>query len=90
METMDDHVMNDRLSAGGEHRHEEHQRTVYIGLVGALSVVGFFLFEKLVNVLGRHKNISTGWKIFYLYSRELMTEMSNSLVMDSVAGPDSF
>jgi hypothetical protein len=44
----------------------------------------------LVNVLGRHKNISAGWKILYLYSRELMTEMSNSLVMDSVAGPDSF
>ena len=44
------------ITTGGEHRHEDHQRTVYIGLVGALSVVGFFFFEKLVNVLGKIKN----------------------------------
>jgi zinc transporter 10 len=48
---------------GGDHKHGDHghgsnlqndlhKRAVWIGFVAAMAIIGFFLFEKLVNILG--------------------------------------
>jgi len=55
---------------GGQHHHQMqdgvedvaeimHRRSVWIGFVAAVAIIGFFLFEKIVNVLGEWKNSHT-------------------------------
>jgi len=36
-----------------------HRRSVWIGFVAAVAIIGFFLFEKIVNILGEWKNSRT-------------------------------
>lgn len=37
------------------HNHEQHEQAVWLGLVAVVSMIGFFLFEKCVNLLGEWK-----------------------------------
>ena len=32
------------------HNHRQHQQAVWLGFVAAMSMIGFFIFEKIVNV----------------------------------------
>ena len=32
------------------HDHRQHQQAVWLGFVAAMSMIGFFVFEKIVNV----------------------------------------
>ena len=34
------------------HNHEQHSQAVWLGFVATVSLIGFFLFEKCINVLG--------------------------------------
>ena len=34
----------------GQHDHDQHQKTVWLGFVAVMSMIGFFVFEKIVNV----------------------------------------
>ena len=34
------------------HDHHQHQQAVWLGFVAAMSMIGFFVFEKIVNVIG--------------------------------------
>ena len=44
------------LEEGGEHHqdhhdhHHQHQQAVWLGFVAVMSMIGFFVFEKIVNV----------------------------------------
>eukprot|EP00092_Neocalanus_flemingeri_P107182 GFUD01137564.1.p1 GENE.GFUD01137564.1~~GFUD01137564.1.p1 ORF type:complete len:493 (-),score=130.07 GFUD01137564.1:518-1996(-) len=37
------------------HNHEQHSQAVWLGFVATVSMIGFFLFEKCINVLGEMK-----------------------------------
>jgi len=60
------HAIMGGHSHKGHHEHDHgdqsqqqlHKRSVLIGLVAAIAIIGFFLFEKLVNILGEWKNSS--------------------------------
>lgn len=52
---------------GGAHKHDHggegnsaeqamHKRSIWIGFVASVSIIGFFLFEKIVNILGEWRN----------------------------------
>ena len=44
----------DHHSHEGEHHHdhEQHDAAVWLGLVALVSMIGFFVFEKIVNIVG--------------------------------------
>jgi len=60
------HLLPHAIMGGHKHDHhggemnkaeqEMHQRSVWIGFVAAVSIIGFFLFEKIVNILGEWRN----------------------------------
>ena len=37
---------------GHHHDHSQHNKLVWLGFVGAASMIGFFVFEKLINLVG--------------------------------------
>jgi len=53
------HAFMARITMGEDHRdhhnHDQHQQVVWLGLVAVVSMIGFFFFEKCVNVLGEMK-----------------------------------
>ena len=42
------------------HNHDQHQQAVWLGFVALVAMIGFFVFEKIVNVVGemREKHVS--------------------------------
>ncbi|XP_023330774.1 zinc transporter foi isoform X2 [Eurytemora carolleeae] len=43
---------------GTDLQNDLHKRAVWIGFVAAVAIIGFFLFEKIVNILGELRNNS--------------------------------
>ena len=34
------------------HDHEQHNQAVWLGFVALVSMIGFFVFEKIINIIG--------------------------------------
>lgn len=53
------HAFMARITMGKDHNdhhnHDQHQQAVWLGLTAVVSMIGFFFFEKCVNVLGEMK-----------------------------------
>lgn len=43
---------SDHTDHSEHHNHRQHQQAVWLGFVAAMSMIGFFIFEKIVNVIG--------------------------------------
>ena len=35
------------------HNHHQHEQAVWLGFTGLVAMIGFFLFEKIINVIGK-------------------------------------
>ena len=40
---------------GHGHNHHQHQQAVWLGFTGLVAMIGFFLFEKIINIIGKSK-----------------------------------
>ena len=46
-------------AGGGDHHghnHDQHQQAVWLGFTGLVAMIGFFLFEKIINIIGKSKH----------------------------------
>ena len=58
------HAFLAKMSEAGEqhghgHNHHQHEQAVWLGFTGLVAMIGFFLFEKIINIIGNsHLNQS--------------------------------
>jgi len=63
----------------GQHDHDQHQKTVWLGFVAVMSMIGFFVFEKIVNVVGEMREKKSD-------GRKLRVVREGHAVSDKVVG----
>jgi len=66
------------------HDHEQHSQAVWLGFVATVSIIGFFMFEKCINILGemreknrqRHSSLESNKKLKVVREGHVTTDMA--------------